>query len=135
MQQSSISVLIYNVAQDLKLPSRAPVIAIATALQESMLRNLPYGTADSLGLFQQRPSQGWGSPAELLNPVYAASAFYARLLQVTGWQTLPLTVAAQDVQQSGDPGAYAHWEPLAYALVGTFSGAATACLGDSGGHV
>ena len=127
--------IIYNVAEDLQLPARAPVIAIATALQESRLRNLTGGTADSLGLFQQRPSQGWGSPADILNPVYAASAFYARLVQVAGWQTLPLTVAAQDVQHSGFPGAYAQWESLADALVGTFSGAATACLTDNGGHV
>lgn len=127
--------IIYSVARDLQLPARAPVIAIATALQESGLRNLPHGTADSLGLFQQRPSQGWGSPAQLLNPVYASSAFYARLVQVTGWQSLPLAVAAQDVQRSGVPGAYAHWEALADALVSTFSGAATACLNDSGGHV
>jgi cell wall-associated NlpC family hydrolase len=67
--------------------------------------------------------------------VYAASAFYARLVQVVGWQTLPLTVAAQDVQHSGFPGAYATWESLADALVGTFSGTATACLTDDGGHV
>ena len=127
--------IIYNVGEDLQLPQRAAVIAIATAMQESRLRNLPYGDADSLGLFQERPSQGWGSPAEILNPVYAASAFYARLVQVTGWQALPLTVAAQDVQHSADPGAYAQWEPLADALVTTFSGAATACLTDSGGHV
>ena len=117
------------------MPQRAAVIAIATAMQESRLRNLPYGDADSLGLFQERPSQGWGSPAEILNPVYAASAFYERLVQVTGWQALPLTVAAQDVQHSTDPGAYAQWEPLADALVTTFSGAAAACLTDSGGHV
>ena len=127
--------IIYNVAADLQLPPRAPVIAIATALQESRLRNLTGGTADSLGLFQQRPSQGWGSPADILNPVYAASAFYARLVQVAGWQTLPLTVAAQDVQHSGFPGAYAEWESLADALVSTFSGTATACLTDNGGHV
>ena len=127
--------IIYTVAEDLQLPARAPVIAIATAMQESRLRNLTSGDADSLGLFQQRPSQGWGSPAEILNPVYAASAFYAHLVQVPGWQTLPLTVAAQDVQHSGDPGAYAKWEPLADALVSTFSGAATACLTDNGGHV
>jgi cell wall-associated NlpC family hydrolase len=127
--------IIYSVTEDLRLPARAAVIATATALQESMLRNLPYGTADSLGLFQQRPSQGWGSPAELLNPVYAASAFYARLVRVNGWQTLPLDIAAQDVQRSGNPGAYAHWEPLADALVGTFSGGANACLNDNGGHV
>jgi hypothetical protein len=88
-----------------------------------------------MGRFQQRPSQGWGSPADILNPVYAASAFYTRLVQVANWQTLPLTVAAQDVQHSGFPGAYAQWESLADALVATFSGAATACLTDNGGHV
>ena len=126
--------IIYNVAEDLQLSERAPVIAIATALQESTLRNLPHGTADSLGLFQQRPSQGWGGAAQLLNPVYASSAFYARLVQVTGWQTLPLGAVAQDVQRSGNPGAYAHWEALADALVSTFSGLATACLNDDGGH-
>jgi cell wall-associated NlpC family hydrolase len=127
--------IIYNVGADLQRPQRAEVIAIATAMQESRLRNLPYGSADSLGLFQERPSQGWGSPAEILSPVYAASAFYARLVQVADWQTLSLTVAAQDVQHSGAPGAYAQWEPLAGALVDTFSGAATACLTDAGGHV
>ena len=127
--------IIYTVAEDLQLPARAPVIAIATAMQESRLRNLTSGDADSLGLFQQRPSQGWGSPADILNPAYAASAFYAHLIQVASWQTLPLTVAAQDVQHSGDPGAYAKWESLADALVSTFSGAATACLTGNGGHV
>ncbi len=127
--------IIYTVAEDLQLPQRAAVIAIATAMQESALRNLPGGTADSLGLFQQRPSQGWGTPAEIMNPVYAASAFYSRLVQVPGWQSLPLTVAAQDVQRSGAPGAYAQWQALATALVTTFSGAATACLTDNGGHV
>ena len=127
--------IIYTVAEDLQLPARAPVIAIATAMQESRLQNLTSGDADSLGLFQQRPSQGWGSPADILNPVYAASAFYAHLLQVAGWPTLPLTVAAQDVQHSAYPGAYAKWEPLADALVSTFSGAATACPTDNGGHV
>jgi cell wall-associated NlpC family hydrolase len=78
---------------------------------------------------------GEGRLVSLLNPVYAASAFYARLVQVANWQTLPLTVAAQDVQHSGFPGAYAQWESLADALVSTFSGTATACLTDDGGHV
>ncbi len=127
--------IIYTVAEDLQLPQRAAIIGIATAMQESRLRNLPGGTADSLGLFQQRPSQGWGTPAEIMNPVYAASAFYARLVQVPGWQSLPLTVAAQNVQHSGTPGAYAQWQTLATTLVATFSGAATACLTDNGGHV
>jgi cell wall-associated NlpC family hydrolase len=126
--------IIYNVAEDLALPQRAAVVAIATAIQESRLRNLPYGTADSLGLFQQRPSQGWGTAAEIMDPVYAATAFYSRLVQIPGWQSLTLTVAAQDVQHSGTPGAYAQWQTLATALVNTFSGAATACLTDTGGH-
>jgi cell wall-associated NlpC family hydrolase len=133
--QTGNAQIIYNVADSLHLPRRAAVIAIATAMQESHLRNLPYGSTDSLGLFQQRPSQGWGSPAQILQPVYAATQFYTVLVQVPGWQYLPLTVAAQDVQRSAYPSAYAQWEPLATALVNTFSGTATACLADSGGHV
>jgi hypothetical protein len=70
-----------------------------------------------------------------MNPVYAASAFYSRLVQVPGWQSLPLTVEAQDVQHSATPDAYAPWETLATALTDTFSGAAAACLTDEGGHV
>jgi hypothetical protein len=125
--------IIYDVGRNLGLPTQAAVIAIATAMQESRLRNLPYGNADSLGLFQQRPSQGWGTPAQIMNPVYASAAFYQRLVQIPGWQTLPLGVAAQDVQRSADPGAYAEWLSLATALVGTFSGDATDCLSDHGG--
>ncbi|GAB3848670.1 hypothetical protein GCM10027610_070610 [Dactylosporangium cerinum] len=90
-------------------------------MQESGLRNLvdlgANNDHDSLGLFQQRPSQGWGSPAQLLDPVWAASRFYDALLRVTGWQQLPLTVAAQRVQRSAYPDAYAKWEPAAAALV------------------
>jgi cell wall-associated NlpC family hydrolase len=86
----------------------------------------------SPGLFQQRPSQGWGTPAQIMQPVYAATAFYTRLEQVPGWQSLPLTVAAQNVQESADPGAYAKWQPLATALAGTFSGSAAACATDTG---
>ena len=105
--------IIYDVSASMGLPQQAAVIAIATAYQESKLYNLSYGTSDSLGLFQQRPSQGWGTPAQLMQPVYAATAFYTALIQVPGWQNLPLTVAAQDVQHSAHPGAYAQWEPLA----------------------
>jgi cell wall-associated NlpC family hydrolase len=124
--------IIYDVDVSLRLPQRAAVIAIATAMQESGLTDLPSGTADSLGLFQQRPSQGWGTPAQIMQPVYAATMFYVTLVQIPGWQSLPLTVAAQDVQHSAHPGAYARWEPLATALVDTFSGAAANCLtGDS----
>nr|WP_328806689.1 C40 family peptidase [Streptacidiphilus fuscans] len=100
----------------LKVPARGQVVALATALQESGLRNLAYGDRDSLGLFQQRPSQGWGTPAQIMDPVYASTQFYEHLLKVPGWQDLPVTVAAQQVQQSGFPDAYAKWEPLATAL-------------------
>ncbi|GLW58160.1 C40 family peptidase [Kitasatospora phosalacinea] len=100
----------------LQVPARGQVIALATAMQESRLRNLTYGDRDSLGLFQQRPSQGWGTPEQVTDPVYASTSFYKALLAVPGWQELPLTVAAQKVQLSGFPDAYAQWEPLATAL-------------------
>lgn len=124
--------LIYNVGIALGLPQRAAVIAIAAAMQESKLENMPYGTADSLGLFQQRPSQGWGSPAEIMEPVYAATAFYSRLAEVPGWQALPLTVAAQAVQHSAHPDAYARWQPLATVLANSFTGTIAACVTDAG---
>ncbi|MGH3166930.1 MAG: C40 family peptidase [Trebonia sp.] len=124
--------VIYDVSVSLGLPSQAAVIAIATAMQESTLINLPYGTADSLGLFQQRPSQGWGSPAQIMQPVYASTEFYDALVRVPGWQSLPLTVAAQDVQHSAYPEAYAQWRPLAETLVAEFSGAAADCADDNG---
>jgi hypothetical protein len=69
-------------------------------------------------LFQQRPSQGWGAPAQLLDPTYAATKFYQKLRSVAGWQGLPLTAAAQRVQVSAYPDAYAKWEPDARAIVG-----------------
>ena len=100
----------------LKIPARGQVIALATALQESALRNLDYGDRDSLGLFQQRPSQGWGTREQILDPVYASKKFYNALKSVKGWESMPLTVAAQKVQKSGAPDAYAQHEPLATAL-------------------
>jgi cell wall-associated NlpC family hydrolase len=98
------------------VPARGQVIALATALQESGLRNLAYGDADSLGLFQQRPSEGWGTPTEILDPVHASAAFYQALEKVPGWQSLTVAQAAQAVQKSAFPDAYAKWEPLATAL-------------------
>ncbi|MEW1699055.1 C40 family peptidase [Streptomyces sp. NPDC093249] len=100
----------------MKVPERGQVIAVATAIQESRLRNLRYGDRDSLGLFQQRPSQGWGTAEEILNPVHASTRFYKGLLTVAGWRQMTLTQAAQAVQRSGFPDAYAQWEPLARAL-------------------
>lgn len=123
---------IVGVAAQLRLPAQAAAIAVATAMQESDLENLDYGDRDSLGLFQQRPSQGWGTPAEIMNPQYAAHAFYTRLIAIPGWQQLPLTVAAQDVQHSATPGAYAQWQQLAQAVVTDLTGGQT-CTAPAGG--
>ncbi|GAB3177224.1 C40 family peptidase [Streptomyces incanus] len=100
----------------MNIPVRGQVVALATALQESGLRNLTYGDRDSLGLFQQRPSMGWGTANEILDPVHASTKFYEGLKKVSGWQSLSVTQAAQAVQKSGFPDAYAKWEPLATAL-------------------
>ncbi|MFB7942496.1 C40 family peptidase [Streptomyces sp. NPDC056049] len=100
----------------MNIPARGQVVALATALQESGLRNLTWGDRDSLGLFQQRPSMGWGTASEILDPVHASTKFYEGLRQVSGWQSLSVTQAAQAVQKSGFPEAYAKWEPLATAL-------------------
>ncbi len=105
------------------ISERGRIIAVATAYQESTLRNLPDGDRDSVGLFQQRPSQGWGTIAQISDPVYAARKFYEALVEVDGWQDLPLTEAAQAVQYSGFPNAYAKWEPQATTLVRALSGA------------
>ncbi|WP_238476472.1 M23 family metallopeptidase [Agromyces mariniharenae] len=98
---------------------RAALVAIATALQESGLRNIDHGDRDSLGLFQQRPSMGWGTPEQIMDPAYAAGRFYQALAQVAGWQQLPVTIAAQKVQISGFPDAYAKWESTAAATIDT----------------
>ncbi|MFG2595693.1 C40 family peptidase [Streptomyces sp. NPDC048462] len=100
----------------MNVPARGQVVALATALQESGLRNLTYGDRDSLGLFQQRPSQGWGTANEILDPVHSSTKFYEGLRKVSGWQSLSVAQAAQAVQRSGFPDAYAKWEPLATAL-------------------
>ena len=112
------------------LPERARIIAVATAWQESKLRNLAAGSGDrdSVGLFQQRPSQGWGTAAELADPVFAAGAFYDALLKVQDWPKMSLTKAAQSVQFSAFPDAYAQWEPNATTLVRSLSGGGTPTL-------
>ncbi|MFI5796233.1 C40 family peptidase [Streptomyces sp. NPDC051677] len=100
----------------LDVPKKGQIIALATAMQESRLRNLGYGDRDSLGLFQQRPSQGWGSAQQIRDPVYASEQFYKHLLKVNGWQQMTVAQAAQAVQRSAYPDAYAQWESLATAL-------------------
>jgi hypothetical protein len=113
---------IVKVGSQMGVSTRGKVIAIATAMQESKLYNLDVAVDyDSLGLFQQRPSTGWGSPAQLTTPSYAARAFYSRLLDTDGdWGCL--TCAAQRVQGSAFPSAYAQWEGLANSVVSTLGG-------------
>ncbi|MFF7473864.1 heavy metal transporter [Streptomyces sp. NPDC008092] len=110
------------------MPERAVAIALATAIQESGLLNIKHGDRDSLGLFQQRPSQGWGTEKQILDPAYAAGMFYAHLAKVRDYETLPLTVAAQRVQRSGYPEAYAKHETDATLLAAALTGQAAATL-------
>ncbi|MGI5349025.1 heavy metal transporter [Streptomyces sp. CA-250714] len=110
------------------VPERAVTIALATAMQESQLRNISHGDRDSVGLFQQRPSQGWGTVDEIQDPVYSAGRFYERLVKVPGYSRLPLTVAAQRVQRSGFPQAYAKHETNATLLTGALTGRQPAAL-------
>ena len=119
---------IVSVGVGMGVPARGEIIAIATAILESRLVNLSGGDRDSVGLFQQRPSQGWGTPEQLHTPTYAATAFYTRLLQVPGWQNVALTDAAQAVQRSAYPDAYAQWEQSATVIVAALLGQhATGC--------
>jgi hypothetical protein len=104
------------------MPDKAIVIALAAALQESKLHNLTAGDRDSVGLFQQRPSQGWGTEAQLKDPRYAAGKFYTALLRVTGWQDMKVTEAAQLVQRSAFPDAYERWSEEASVLASAFNG-------------
>ncbi|RNG32187.1 M23 family metallopeptidase [Streptomyces botrytidirepellens] len=116
-EQKRNASVITNVARSRGLPPRAAVIGVATAIQESMLKNIRHGDRDSQGLFQQRPSQGWGTVAQITDPIHASNSFLARLAKVGKWQTKPLTQAAQNVQRSGFPDAYAQWEKAAGELV------------------
>jgi murein DD-endopeptidase MepM/ murein hydrolase activator NlpD len=120
--------VIIKVGSDMKVPPRGWVIAVATAMQESALRNLGHlgsrNDHDSVGLFQQRPSQGWGTPQQLQDPAYASRKFYEKLVKVPNWEQLSLTRAAQRVQVSAFPDAYAKHEELASKIVDALAGGA-----------
>ena len=126
--QAAYAALVVGVANQRGLPARAATIGVATAIQESGLRNIDYGDRDSLGLFQQRPSQGWGSEEQVQDPVYATTAFYDALVQVDGYTDLDITVAAQEVQRSGFPEAYADHEGEGRALASALYGLSPAAL-------
>jgi LysM repeat protein len=129
-EQIANAQIIIRVGRDLGVSDRGIAIALGTAMQESWLRNLDWGDRDSLGLFQQRPSTGWGTPEEVRDPVRAARAFYGGpsdpngyrtrgLLDIAGWQDMTFAQAAQAVQISAYPDRYARWEQPAYAWLAT----------------
>jgi hypothetical protein len=120
--QAAIAATIAGVAQRRHLPRRALTIAYATALQESDLENLDYGDRDSVGVFQQRPSQGWGTTAEIENPIYATTRFFEALVKVPRYAKIAIDTAAQDVQHSADGSAYGQYNYLAGQLSGYFTG-------------
>ncbi|MFI5085754.1 MAG: hypothetical protein ACHP7K_07475 [Actinomycetales bacterium] len=126
--QAANAALITAIAVRRGLPARAASIALSVAIQESKLRNIPNGDLDSLGLFQQRPSQGWGTQAQVQDPVYATNAFFDVLTQVKGYESLPITDAAQRVQRSAYPDAYAQREPQGRAFASALTGASPESL-------
>lgn len=132
-EQMRNAAIIINVGKQMGVPPRGWVIAVATAMQESRLTNLGFLGArndhDSIGLFQQRPSAGWGTVAQIRDPAYAARKFYQKLLTIKGWESMALTDAAQKVQISAYPDAYAKHEPIASQIVNRLAnGAAKAVL-------
>ncbi|WP_245929828.1 hypothetical protein [Allonocardiopsis opalescens] len=122
VEQAANAATIAGVAFERGLPKKAVVIAFATVFQESDFMNLPGGDRDSVGLFQQRPSMGWGEVEQLLDPVFAAGAFYDGLVEVPGYQDLPVHEAAQAVQRSADGFAYDQHEDEARILAAAFTG-------------
>jgi hypothetical protein len=121
--QASDAAIIAGVAVREHLPRQALTIAYATALQEAKLENPNYGDLDSVGIFQQRPSQGWGTTAELEDPAYAAAAFFGALVQVPNYTSIPVDQAAQDVQRSADGAAYEQYAQTGAALAADFTAA------------
>jgi hypothetical protein len=121
-EQAESAAIIAGTAVRRGLPARAATIALATAYQESDLRNLAHGDRDSLGLFQQRPSQGWGTAKQVRDPYYATGKFYDALVKIKNYQKLEITVAADKVQRSAFPTAYADHEADARVLASALTG-------------
>jgi hypothetical protein len=122
-QQAQIAATIAGVAYRRGMPSRALTVAYATAMQETHLHDPDYGDLDSVGVFQQRPSEGWGPASKLINPIYASTRFFRALAQVPGYQQMPVYKAAQAVQHSADGYAYEQYQGLATQLTTAFTGA------------
>ena len=135
LDQAHFASIIAGVSVRRGLPPRAASIALATAYQETGIRNLDYGDRDSVGLFQQRPSQGWGTKQQLLDPDYAAGKFYDALVKIKNWETDDINDVAQKIQRSGHPEAYNDHEADARVLASALTGQSPAgfsCLDRSG---
>lgn len=126
--QADNAATIAGVGMRMGVPDRAVSVALATAMQESGLVNLSGGDRDSAGLFQQRPSEGWGTHSQVTDPMHASTAFYEHLLRQPGWMTISVNRAAQLVQHSAKPEAYAKWEPEARAIASALTGERAAAL-------
>ncbi|WP_091040705.1 hypothetical protein [Glycomyces harbinensis] len=127
-EQAANAATIAAVGQRDGMDERAVAVAFTTAMQESELINVDYGHDDSLGLFQQRPSMGWGTEEELMDPVYSSFKFYEKLRRTDGWQDMTLAEAAQAVQISAYPDLYVKWEDEATAIAAAFAGGAESGL-------
>ncbi|MFG3339474.1 hypothetical protein [Glycomyces sp. NPDC048151] len=133
-EQASNAATIAAVGMREGMDEHAVAVAITTAMQESELINVNFGHDDSLGLFQQRPSMGWGSEEELMDPVYASFKFYEKLQRTDGWEDMRLGDAAQAVQISAYPELYRQWESDAEVIADVFAGgeeAGLACVSGS----
>lgn len=134
--QASNAATIAAVGSKMDMPERGVVVALATAYQESRLENIEHGDRDSLGLFQQRPSQGWGTEEEIQDPRYSSKRFFKALNKIEGWEDMRVTEAAQAVQRSAYPEAYQQWADEAQTLTDAMLGsvnAAVACKIDDKG--
>ena len=128
LEQSQNAAIITAESIRRDLPAHAATIALATAMQESKLRNIDYGDRDSLGLFQQRPSQGWGTAKQIMDPWYSSGKFYEELVKLGNWKTISVSDAAQQVQRSRYPEAYRKHEPLAKAWASALTGQSPSAL-------
>lgn len=135
LEQAHFASIITGISVRRGLPPRAASIALATAYQETGIRNLDYGDRDSVGLFQQRPSQGWGTKRQLMDPYYATGKFYDALVKIDDWENADVNDVAQKIQFSGYPEAYRDHEADARILASALSGQSAAgfsCLDRSG---
>jgi cell wall-associated NlpC family hydrolase len=134
-QQAANATIVVAVAQQTGAGTIGAVDAVDAAFTESRLTNIPGGDRDSLGLFQERPSQGWGTPAQILDPIYAATAFFDHLLALPAWQTLAPAEAAQSVERSAFPDRYLPWVQPATELVAGLSGTGACTNADNSASV